>query len=73
MECFGRGFRIIKPSGIAIQHPSDCEVKTWSYQVNLSGCPAGAEGHIYAYNMEEGGVSCSALFNITPLDSDTSR
>jgi hypothetical protein len=74
MECYSNGhlssYRTIWPKGIAFQHPSDCEVKTWSYQVNLTSYNP-PECDFYIYTLEECGGR-SAHFNVTSLNSDIS-
>jgi hypothetical protein len=77
MDChyYGRieSYRTIWPAGTAIQHPSECDVKTWSYQINLSS-------HRYpikkcefsAHTMEPDRFDSYAFFNITPLNSNIS-
>jgi hypothetical protein len=71
MEYYSPGMHIYGPEGIASQHTSDCEVKTWSYQVNLSrGWPPG-EYTIQIYTRNCCGSRVS-FFNVTPLDSDIS-
>jgi hypothetical protein len=72
IECSSPGYRLIWPKGIAIQHPSDCEVQTWSYQVNLSGEGPAGECSFFAYTIERDGHSRYAIFNVTPRNSDIS-
>ena len=71
IECSSPGYRTIRPKEIIpIQHPSDCEVKTWSYQVHLSYHVPVEECIFSASTMERDRVS--TRFNITPLNSDIS-
>jgi len=70
VDAFSPGLHFYGPEGIASQHISDCEVKTWSYQVNLSrNWPLG-EYRIYIYSMNGYG-SHTRIFNVTPLNSET--
>ncbi len=74
MECYSIGHlssdRTIWPKGIALQHPSDCEVKTWSYQVNLTSSNH-PECDFYMYTFEDCGGR-RARFNVTPLNYEIS-
>ena len=79
MECYIPDYHVFWPKGIATQYPSECEVKTWSYQVNLSkDSPAGeCEFEVSAYTKERDATELdghhrSVRFNVTPLNSDIS-
>jgi hypothetical protein len=64
--CYSPGQSVFWPNRSAILHPSDCEVKTWSYKVNLSVDIPARECMFTVYTKEPDSYHRSTRFNVTP-------